>query len=92
MYFREREDREFEEAMRDQVGTIFPSTNGLDNHGIILKCLLIPVLMPIVKKTEISGHAYLLNYAIDFHGRLTYCYILYLFRGWIQASVLQRQL
>ena len=27
----EGEDREFEEVMREQVGTILPSTNGLDN-------------------------------------------------------------
>ena len=29
----EREDKEFTEAMREQIGTIFPNTNALKNIG-----------------------------------------------------------
>ena len=35
-----REDREFEEVMREQVGTIFLSTNGLDNVEFCFKSLI----------------------------------------------------
>ena len=51
----EREDREFEEVMREQVGNVFPSTNSLDNVES-LKCLLILVLLSIVKQNENSGY------------------------------------
>ena len=44
-----REDREFKEAMREQVDNISPSANGLDSVAS-LKCLLILVLSYIVKK------------------------------------------
>ena len=60
----EREDGEFEVVMREQVGTIFPSTNGLDNVES-LKCLLILVLSPIVKNRNLRP-CLPLNYA-DFH-------------------------
>ena len=54
----ERKDREFEEAMREQVGTIIPSANGLNNVESS-KCLLTLVLSSIVKQNETSGYAYL---------------------------------
>ena len=54
----EREAREFEEVMREQVGTIFCSTNGLDSVEFCFKGLSMLVLLPIVKKKlEISGYA-----------------------------------
>ena len=53
--FLEREDREFKEVMREQVGTIFPSANGLHNVES-LKCLLILVLTPIVKNGNLRPH------------------------------------
>ena len=60
----ERKDREFEEAMREQVDTIFPSANGLKNVEF-LKGLSLLVLLPIVKNGNFS--LYLpLNYA-NFH-------------------------
>ena len=47
----EREDRKFEEAMREQVGTIFPSTNGLDIVEFYFKRLNNAVIIAHHSKT-----------------------------------------
>ena len=49
-----REDREFEKVVKEQVGTIFPSANGLDNVEV-LKGLLMLVLSPIGKKWKFQS-------------------------------------
>ena len=55
MQMLERENKEFEEPMREQVGTIIPIANVLNNVES-LKCLLILVLSSIVKQNENSGY------------------------------------
>ena len=52
------------EVMREQVGTIFPSANGLDDVES-LKCLSILVFSPILKNRNLRPPLPL-NYA-DFH-------------------------
>ena len=55
MWILKREDREFREAVTEQVGTIFPSPNGLDNVGIFK--ILTDAGIAIACKNENSGYA-----------------------------------
>ena len=58
-YILDREDREFEEAMKGQAGATFSSTKGLNKMGSI-KMLLVLALWPsIQERSQNSDYAFL---------------------------------